>query len=60
MYTYKEETAVARRMKPVLLLVASSKIMVLTLLSASLFGFVDLGAEDRPGIVVHDEIASAQ
>jgi hypothetical protein len=60
MYTYKEETAVARRMKPVLLLVASSKIMVLTLLSASLFGFVDLGAEDRPGIVVHAEIASAQ
>ncbi|VVT04852.1 hypothetical protein [Rhizobium sp. EC-SD404] len=60
MYTQKEEAAVACRMKPVFLLVVSSKIMVLTLLSASLFGFVDLGVEDRPGIVVHAEIAAAQ
>jgi hypothetical protein len=60
MHIYKEEVAIARRMKPVLLLVASSKLMVLILLSASLLGVVDLGVEDDRGTVVYAEVATAQ
>jgi hypothetical protein len=60
MYINNDKAAVARRMKPVLLVVASSKIIVLTLLSASLLGVVDFGVKKRTGVIVHTEIAEAR
>jgi hypothetical protein len=43
----------------VLIVVASSKIVVLGLLAASLLGLVELDPEKGAGVVVHAEIAAA-
>ena len=60
MYISDEKAAVSRRMKPVLLVVASSKIVVLALLSASLLGIVDFSVGKHAEVVVHAEFAAVR